>query len=219
MCVVEQASLRNTGIFKPNPYVELSVDNRSTRKTEFVKHTYLPKWNEDFTVLVTPQSEIVFKVLDHSSFLKDGYLGERSLNLNWVLQQYNGRCENLELNMDLHCKTDIRSGELVAVLNGLKIDMADLQSANGGSVGAGAATSQSGESGYADGSTNNAGRSTILVGGIRSRMRLRGTSTGDSTTSANSSIVSTTGIQTLGDLRQLRMGAPNQRMLTVNFFF
>lgn len=118
--------MRNNGIFKPNPYVELSIDNKSIRKTEFVKHTYLPKWNEDFTVLVTPTSEIVFKVLDHSSFLKDALLGEKVVYLAQILKHYNGRCENLELNMDLlsTSKTEgqMKSGELVAVFNGLKID-------------------------------------------------------------------------------------------------
>lgn len=126
--------MRNNGIFKPNPYVELSIDNKSIRKTEFVKHTYLPKWNEDFTVLVTPSSEIVFKVLDHSSFLKDALLGERVVYLAQILKHYNGRCENLELNMDLlsTSKTDgqSKSGELVAVLNGLKIDNLVLSSQN-----------------------------------------------------------------------------------------
>lgn len=49
---VEEASLRNNGFLKPNPYVELVIDNKSKRKTDVVKNTYLPKWNEEFTVLV-----------------------------------------------------------------------------------------------------------------------------------------------------------------------
>lgn len=77
-------------------------------------------------MLVTPTSEIVFKVLDHSSFLKDTLLGEKVVYLAQILKHYNGRCENLELNMDLLSisKTEgqMKSGELVAVFNGLKID-------------------------------------------------------------------------------------------------
>ncbi|XP_036346265.1 uncharacterized protein LOC118755537 [Rhagoletis pomonella] len=49
---IEEASLRNNGFLKPNPYVELVIDNKSKRKTDVVKNTYLPKWNEKFTVLV-----------------------------------------------------------------------------------------------------------------------------------------------------------------------
>lgn len=49
---VEEASLRNNGFLKPNPYAELLIDNKSKRKTDLVKNSYLPKWNEEFTVLV-----------------------------------------------------------------------------------------------------------------------------------------------------------------------
>ncbi|KAJ6647636.1 E3 ubiquitin-protein ligase Su(dx) [Pseudolycoriella hygida] len=164
---IESASLRNNGIFKPNPYVELSIDNKSTRKTDFVKHTYLPKWEDDFTVLVTPNSELVFRVLDHSSFLKDAVLGERSVSLGEVLQHYNGRCDNLELILDLMVNNKYnnrsKSGELVAVLNGLNIDMTQ--------HGAAEATLAESNSGNGNRGTNT---SRVLSGGIRSRMRLRG---------------------------------------------
>jgi hypothetical protein len=49
-------------IFKPNPYVELSVDEKNPRKTEVVKCTYQPKWNEEFTVYV-PQ---IFYIISQS---------------------------------------------------------------------------------------------------------------------------------------------------------
>lgn len=48
---VECAHLRvGTSFLKPNPYVEISVDDKSPRKTEIVKCTYQPKWNEEFTL-------------------------------------------------------------------------------------------------------------------------------------------------------------------------
>lgn len=122
---------------KPNPYVELTVnDNRSTRKTEFLRNTYSPKWNEDFTVLVTPNSTLTFKVLDHSSFRRDTVLGEHIIQLNKILHAYNGRCKNLELNIDLYyeSKSDgkLISGELVIVLNGLKVELTDVPPLNNG---------------------------------------------------------------------------------------
>uniref|UniRef100_A0A0K8U0N9 HECT-type E3 ubiquitin transferase n=1 Tax=Bactrocera latifrons TaxID=174628 RepID=A0A0K8U0N9_BACLA len=134
---IEEASLRNNGFLKPNPYVELVIDNKSKRKTDVVKNTYLPKWNEEFTVLVTLNSVLHIKVLDHSSFRKDTLLGERIINLAHVLQQLNGRFEYLELTMDLLAtsKSDNRQtkiGELVAVLNGLKLEMPNgVQQQNG----------------------------------------------------------------------------------------
>lgn len=118
---------------KPNPYVELLIDNKSKRKTDFVKNTYLPKWNEVFTVLVTADSQLLFKVLDHSSFLrKDSSLGERLINLSQILQSCNGHCDELEVTMDIfvHSKSSpsseqTKSGELVVVLNGLKLEQMD----------------------------------------------------------------------------------------------
>lgn len=175
--IVEHASLRNNGIFKPNPYVELYVDNNKTyRKTEFVKHTYLPKWHDEFTVLVTPRSEIVFKVLDHSSFLKDALLGERIVPLAQVLHAYRGRCDNVELNMDLVAPGGkygadsgrSKGGELVVVLDGMRVDVAQLPPAMGEQQ------QHSGEHGgfgeaQPHGNTELGGPG----GGIRSRMRLR----------------------------------------------
>lgn len=65
-------------------------------------------------------------MLDRSSFLKDSLLGERVVHLSQILEHYHGRCDNLELVMDLlgSLKPEGRtkSGEIVVVLNGLKID-------------------------------------------------------------------------------------------------
>ncbi|KAH8403317.1 hypothetical protein KR222_010334, partial [Zaprionus bogoriensis] len=168
---IEEASLRNNGFLKPNPYVELLIDSKSKRKTDLVKNSYLPKWNEEFTVLITPNSTLHFKVLDHSSFRKDAMLGERVIPLAHILQHYNGRCEFLELTIDLFVtsKSDNRqtkSGELVAILNGLKLDMSkviQLQQ-NGAPVQAVSPVVNDASS---------AGRSCMIYGGVRARMRLR----------------------------------------------
>lgn len=51
--LVESASLKNNGgLIKPHPYVELIVDDCKRNKTEVIKNTYQPKWNEEFTVYV-----------------------------------------------------------------------------------------------------------------------------------------------------------------------
>ncbi|KAL7740604.1 hypothetical protein ACLKA6_009488 [Drosophila palustris] len=169
---IEEASLRNNGFLKPNPYVELLIDNKSKRKTDHVKNSYLPKWNEEFTVLITPNSTLHFKVLDHSSFRKDAMLGERVIHLAHILQHYNGRCEFLELTIDLFVtsKSDNRqtkSGELVAILNGLKLDMSKvIQLPQNG-----AAVQPVVNPVATDAAT--AGRSCMIYGGVRARMRLR----------------------------------------------
>lgn len=68
---------------------------------------------------------------DRSSFRKDATIGEQTVHLSQVLQHYNGRIENLELVMDLlnESKSEgrqIKNGELVAVLDGLKIDLTNV---------------------------------------------------------------------------------------------
>jgi NEDD4-like E3 ubiquitin-protein ligase WWP1 len=167
--------------------VELSIDSNPARKTEHQKNTYLPKWNDTFTVLVTPTSILQFRVYDHSSFRKDSLIGEQTIHLIQILQHYNGRCEHLELAMDLlyDSKSEgrqLKNGELVAVFNGLKIDMASVPN------------SQSDEN-YNPQSLENffpigaPFRSSILNGGIRSRMRLRSSNGGPSTSAVQNGSV------------------------------
>ena len=126
---VEAAVLRSSSFLKPNPYVEFSVDDKSPRKTEVSKSTYQPKWNEEFTILVTPYSKLHFRLLDHSTFRKDTTIGEKKISLFQILAHYNGKLENLELTLDLineskHDGSFSKVGELVTLFDGLKIDMA-----------------------------------------------------------------------------------------------
>uniref|UniRef100_A0A146M3E5 E3 ubiquitin-protein ligase n=1 Tax=Lygus hesperus TaxID=30085 RepID=A0A146M3E5_LYGHE len=123
---VECAHLRvGTSFLKPNPYVEILVDERNARKTEVVKCTYQPKWNEEFTLLVTPYSFLHFRLLNHSTFRKDSVVGEKRLSLYEVLIHFNGKCEHLELTMDLVSEKHdgrVKVGELIALLHGMKVE-------------------------------------------------------------------------------------------------
>lgn len=108
-------------------------------------------------------------------------MGEQTVHLAQILQHYNGRCENLELVMDLlyDSKSEgrqMKNGELVAVLNGLKIDMTAVAGQNGA-----AAFPESVQNG-------NAVRSSVLNGGIRSRMRLRSTNGSVAAVAPNGSV-------------------------------
>ncbi|XP_053697513.1 E3 ubiquitin-protein ligase Su(dx) isoform X2 [Sabethes cyaneus] len=201
---IEHASLRSNGFLKPNPYVEIAIDNKSTRKTDFLKNTNAPKWNERFTVIVSPSSVLHFRVLDHSSFRKDSLLGQQTVYLAHILEHYNGVLENLELSMDLltdgsssskanEPRQPTKTGELVAVLNGLNIDMRVVAMRAGGSgvnVANNHTNDVAGAAAYVNGNgvsatIESSSRSSILNGGIRARMRLRGT---PSTQSQNSQL-------------------------------
>ncbi|XP_058121467.1 E3 ubiquitin-protein ligase Su(dx) [Anopheles ziemanni] len=198
--LIEHATFRSNGFLKPNPYVEFSIDGKSSRKTDFIKNTNTPKWNERFAIFVSPGSLLQFRVLDHSSFRKDSLLGQQTVELAGILRHYNGVLELLELSMDLlvdpsgSSKTNeprqpVKAGELVVVLDGLKIDMRNVLGGSGGSGGAMRGSGVGSESNMVNGNgqlstsmdlAQNGShfhtlRSSILNGGIRARMRLRGT--------------------------------------------
>ena len=124
----------STGLLKPNPYVEVTVDGKPPKKTETVKSTYQPRWNESITVLVTPYSKILFRLYDHSTFKKDALLGEHTLNLFNVLKTRDGKCQNSTMSLEMQVSSsnneakvnnghNSKIGELVIVLDGLSIDM------------------------------------------------------------------------------------------------
>lgn len=173
---VEAASIRNAGLFKPNPYVQLLIDDKHSKRTEVAKNTLHPKWKEELTVLVTPQSNLLFRLIDHHSFRKDNILGEKKLSLQQVLVCFNGKCENLELTLDIMrmtpqengtptVSTDVRAAELVLVLDGLRIDAQTLSMLI-------EAHSEDNPERDPNGPSSSTYRS-ILNGGVRARIRLR----------------------------------------------
>ncbi|XP_033231253.1 E3 ubiquitin-protein ligase Su(dx) [Belonocnema kinseyi] len=179
---IEAAVLRSASFLKPNPYIEFSVDDKSPRKTEVAKSTYQPKWNEEFTVLVTPHSQLHFRLLDHSTFRKDTLIGEKRLSLFQILSHYNGKLENLELTLDLiseskHDSQLAKVGELVTLLDGLKIDMASVSPPNSGDIMRQPQCPVLNGMPLPLGSSNNdaANNRSILNGGVRARLRLQGT--------------------------------------------
>ncbi|PZC78817.1 E3 ubiquitin-protein ligase Su(dx) [Helicoverpa zea] len=161
---VESANIKNSGLFKPNPYLQVIIDDKISRRTEVIKSTLHPKWKEDLTVLVTPQSQLLFRLADYHSFRKDNIIGEKRVNLLKVLLYCNGKCDNVELNIDL-MKTvsqensssvsgEVKAAELVILLDGLRVDPSVL--------------SQSHE--ILGESTNSSGP---LNDGVRARIRVR----------------------------------------------
>ncbi|PBC25272.1 E3 ubiquitin-protein ligase Su(dx) [Apis cerana] len=172
---IEGAILRSSTFLKPNPYIEFSVDDKSPRKTEVSKSTYQPKWNEEFTILVTPHSQLHFRLLDHSTFRKDTLIGEKKISLSQVLSHYNGKLENMEVTFDLmsenkHDSQLCKVGELITVFDGLRINMPNTSSSINESP---SCQTQSACIPFDSVSNNDAiSNSSILNGGIRARMRL-----------------------------------------------
>ncbi|XP_063989823.1 E3 ubiquitin-protein ligase Su(dx) [Diachasmimorpha longicaudata] len=171
---IEAAILRSSSFLKPNPYVEFSVDDKSPRKTEVSKATYQPKWNEEFTILVTPYSHLHFRLLDHSTFRKDTTIGEKRISLFQILTHYNGKLENLELTLDLineskHDSQLMKVGELVTLFDGLKIDMSTIAPPQCEQAHPQCTTST--QIATNSSCTNDSTNRSILNGGIRALMR------------------------------------------------
>ncbi|KAJ0181792.1 hypothetical protein K1T71_002514 [Dendrolimus kikuchii] len=161
---VESANIKNSGLFKPNPYLQVVIDDKISRRTEVIRNTLHPKWKEDLTVLVTPQSQLLFRLADYHSFRKDNVIGEKRVNLLKILLYFNGKCENVELTIDLMktasqestttVNSEVKAAELVLVLDGLRIDPSVLSQCH-----------------ELRGETSNPGNP--LAEGVRARIRLR----------------------------------------------
>jgi len=58
--VINATIHQQPGFFKPDPYVELCVDEQSPpRKTEVIAKSLSPTWNEHFTVSVIVPASII----------------------------------------------------------------------------------------------------------------------------------------------------------------
>eukprot|EP00057_Strongylocentrotus_purpuratus_P028118 XP_011682592.1 PREDICTED: E3 ubiquitin-protein ligase Su(dx) [Strongylocentrotus purpuratus] len=124
---IQSANLKdtNSSFFsgKGDPYVEMVVDSQPPRKTEVVKKTWNPKWDEHFTVLVKPTAELQFKVLNHFNIKSDVMLGTASVKILPLLAKHNGNVKNVKLPVELRSegKSSQKSGELHLILDGLSI--------------------------------------------------------------------------------------------------
>ncbi|GFO43496.1 nedd4-like e3 ubiquitin-protein ligase wwp1 [Plakobranchus ocellatus] len=113
------------GLFtsKPDPYLELSVDGQPPRKTDVARKTTTPKWDEHFTVLVTPYSKLDLKVLSSNTVRTDSVMGHAVLDLHPLLQNQNGKFKNFTKSVDLRTEGRGKVGDLELCLNGIEVDM------------------------------------------------------------------------------------------------
>ncbi|XP_076448930.1 NEDD4-like E3 ubiquitin-protein ligase WWP2 [Babylonia areolata] len=112
------------GLFssKPDPYLELVVDGQPPRKTEVVKKTTTPKWEEHFTVLVTPYSKLELRVLSSNSIRTDSLVGQVTIILYSLLEENNGKLDNLRRTFDLKGEKG-KHGEISVILHGLEVNL------------------------------------------------------------------------------------------------
>ncbi|XP_028918014.1 NEDD4-like E3 ubiquitin-protein ligase WWP1 isoform X2 [Ornithorhynchus anatinus] len=102
-------------------YAELLVDGE-IKKTAKSSSSSNPKWDEQLTVNVTPQTTLEFRVWSHHTLKADALLGRATVDLQQALEVHNRKLERVkeQLKLSLENKNGIvQTGELTVVLDGL----------------------------------------------------------------------------------------------------
>ncbi|XP_064240410.1 NEDD4-like E3 ubiquitin-protein ligase WWP1 isoform X1 [Aotus nancymaae] len=109
-------------------YTEVVVDGE-IRKTAKSSSSSNPKWDEQLTVNVTPQTTLEFRVWSHHTLKADALLGKATIDLKQALLIHNRKLERVkeQLKLSLENKNGVaQTGELTVVLDGLVIEQENL---------------------------------------------------------------------------------------------
>ncbi|XP_045861029.1 NEDD4-like E3 ubiquitin-protein ligase WWP1 isoform X1 [Meles meles] len=109
-------------------YTEVIVDGE-IKKTAKSSSSSNPKWDEQLTINVTPQSTLEFRVWSHYTLKADALLGRATIDLKQALLIHNRKLERVkeQLKLSLENKNGIvQTGELTVVLDGLVIEQENL---------------------------------------------------------------------------------------------
>ncbi|XP_030906357.1 NEDD4-like E3 ubiquitin-protein ligase WWP1 isoform X2 [Melopsittacus undulatus] len=109
-------------------YTELSADGE-IKKTAKSSSSSNPKWDEQLTVNVTPQTTLEFRVWSHHTLKADALLGRATLDLRQALEIHNRKLEKVkeQLKLSLENKSGmVQTGELTVVLDGLVVEQESL---------------------------------------------------------------------------------------------
>ncbi|XP_052815238.1 E3 ubiquitin-protein ligase Su(dx)-like [Mya arenaria] len=114
-----------SGLFSGNPdtFLELSIDGQPPRKTEVCKKSTSPKWDEPFTILVTPYSKIEFKIFCVKALRGNVLLGVYNLDIHGLLEEHRGKLSNLRKSLQLTVEGKPKTADLTVILDGLKVSM------------------------------------------------------------------------------------------------
>lgn len=131
-CKVISAKLTNNGgnwlSSKGDHYAELIVDGEPPRKTEVLRKTHDPKWDEIFTVLVTPYSVLEFRVMMKQSMRSDHIVGSATIDLYDLLHKHNGKLTRIEMKLPIKYMDKGRessSGDIKLLLDNMCITMSE----------------------------------------------------------------------------------------------
>ncbi|XP_059972028.1 NEDD4-like E3 ubiquitin-protein ligase WWP1 isoform X2 [Mesoplodon densirostris] len=115
---------RKKNWFGTGTYTEVVVDGES-KKTAKSSSSSNPKWDEQLTVNVTPQTTLEFRVWSHHTLKADALLGRATVDLKQALLIHNRKLERVKEQLKLSLDTKngvVQTGELTVVLDGLVIE-------------------------------------------------------------------------------------------------
>lgn len=99
-------------LFGVDPYVEFVIDGSTPRRTVALKKSISPNWEESFSVLVHPDSEIIFSLHDKKKIGRDALLGKVKVNFRDVLEDFSANLNDSKFPVDLK-----KAGRTSAVLH------------------------------------------------------------------------------------------------------
>ncbi|XP_039377576.1 NEDD4-like E3 ubiquitin-protein ligase WWP1 isoform X2 [Mauremys reevesii] len=109
-------------------YTELAADGE-IKKTAKSNSSSNPKWDEQLTVNVTPQTTLEFRVWSHHTLKADVLLGRATVDLRQALETHSRKLEGVkeQLKLSLENKSGmVQTGELTVVLDGLVVEQESL---------------------------------------------------------------------------------------------
>ncbi|CAH2285520.1 NEDD4-like E3 ubiquitin- ligase WWP1 isoform X1 [Pelobates cultripes] len=115
---------RKKNWFGTTVYTELAV-NGETKKTAKSSSSSNPKWEEQLTVNVTPETTLEFKVWSHHTLKADALLGKTFVDLKQALETHNSKLDKVkqQLKLSLEGKHGtVQTGELSIILDGLIVE-------------------------------------------------------------------------------------------------
>ena len=136
-CKIIGAKLKSTGLLvgtgwfsagKGDHYAELIVDGEPPRKTEIIRKTLEPKWDDLFTILVTPYSFIEFRVMAKQSVRNDVVVGATKVDLHDLLLRHVGNLTHCELKLPIKYNDKGResaSGDIDILFDNLQVNMSE----------------------------------------------------------------------------------------------
>ncbi|CAG0891922.1 unnamed protein product [Cyprideis torosa] len=126
---IEEAGLHNVGygLRDPRTYVEIWIDGKFSKKTDIAKGSTNPKYNEDFSILVTPFSRVEFRVKSRGTFTKDTLIGTCTVDIYGSLKKHGGVISQRVLKPSLIRDGARNVGELRIVVDGMRVEMEGLR--------------------------------------------------------------------------------------------